>query len=74
VFSIARPGSLPEGAGNSAQDPLFANTTTGDLHIAAASPARDAADPASDLTGIASRDIDDEPRTSPADIGADQVP
>ncbi|MCW5802544.1 MAG: right-handed parallel beta-helix repeat-containing protein [Deltaproteobacteria bacterium] len=74
TFSIARPGTLPPGTGNSANDPMFADTTTGDLHIAAGSPARKAADPASDLTGIASHDIDGDARTSPADIGADQVP
>ncbi|MCW5803955.1 MAG: right-handed parallel beta-helix repeat-containing protein [Deltaproteobacteria bacterium] len=74
TFSIARPGSLPGGIGNSAQDPLFANTTTGDLHIAAGSPARRAADPTSDLTGIARQDIDGDVRVSPADIGADHTP
>jgi hypothetical protein len=47
--------------------------TTGDLHISATSPARGAADPASDLTGIAARDIDGDARTSPADLGADEV-
>jgi hypothetical protein len=74
AFSIARPGTLPSGAGNSAADPRFANTTTGDLHLQAGSPALDAADPASDLTGVAAKDIDGETRTAPADLGADQVP
>jgi hypothetical protein len=71
-YSIVRPGTLP--SGNSDADPLFKNTTTGDLHIESTSPARGAADPGSDLTGIASRDIDGDLRTAPADIGADQVP
>ena len=31
-------------------------------------------DPTSDLTGIASHDIDGDPRVSPADLGADQIP
>jgi Right handed beta helix region len=74
AYSIATPGALPPGSGNSAADPGFVNTTTGDLHISATSPARGAADPASNLTGPAERDIDGQPRTSPADIGADEVP
>ncbi|MCW5803701.1 MAG: right-handed parallel beta-helix repeat-containing protein [Deltaproteobacteria bacterium] len=74
AYSIARPGPLPPGTGNSAEDPLFANTTTGDLHIPAGSPAMRAADPGSDLAGIAARDIDGDARTSPADIGADHRP
>jgi hypothetical protein len=65
---------VPPGTGNSAADPGFANTTTGDLHISATSPARGAADPASNLTGPAERDIDGQLRTSPADLGADEVP
>jgi hypothetical protein len=73
AFSIVRPGTVPSGSGNSASDPMFKNTTTGDLHIEAASPARRAGDPNSDLTGIAARDIDGDPRTAPPDIGADQV-
>lgn len=74
AYSIARPGTVPPGVGNSGADPMFANTLTGDLHISASSPARHAADPASDLTGLAAHDIDGDPRVSPADIGADQVP
>jgi hypothetical protein len=74
AFSIARPGPLPPGTGNSASDPLFVNTTTGDLHVMAGSPALGAADPASDLTGAAEFDIDEQKRASPSDIGADEVP
>ena len=74
AYSISRPGTLPPGTGNSSSDPMFVNTTTGDLHIQAASPARGAADPASDLTGLAARDIDGDTRGTPADIGADDVP
>lgn len=73
AYSIVRPGTLPPGTGNAAGDPLFVNTTTGDLHIMTGSPARHAADPNADLTGIASTDIDGDSRMSPADIGADQV-
>ncbi|MGN6111072.1 MAG: right-handed parallel beta-helix repeat-containing protein [Kofleriaceae bacterium] len=74
TYSIVRPGPLPPGTGNSTDDPMFANTTTGNLHVMPGSPARNAADPASDLTGIAERDLDGDKRTPPADIGADEVP
>jgi hypothetical protein len=68
TFSIMRPGKVP--TGNSGSDPLFADPAKGDLHIPSGSPARRAADPGSDLTGIASHDIDGVVRVSPADIGA----
>jgi hypothetical protein len=73
MYSIATPGLLPPGTGNSSSDPLFVNATKGELHIQPGSPARHAADAGADLTGIASRDIDGDLRISPADIGADQV-
>lgn len=74
THSIVRPGTLPPGEGNSSADPLFVNTTTGDLHVRAGSPVLGAADPRTDLTGLAARDIDGDVRTVPADIGADEVP
>jgi hypothetical protein len=74
VYSIAQPGMLPVGPGNSSADPLFVNTTTGDLHLKPGSPALGAADPASNLMGVAERDLDGDPRTAPADLGADEVP
>jgi hypothetical protein len=73
AYSIVRPGTLPPGTGNSAADPMFINATTGDLHLQAGSPARQAADPAADLSGIAARDIDGDIRMAPADIGADEA-
>jgi hypothetical protein len=74
AYSIARPGTLPPGPGNSSADPLFVNTTTGDLHLKPGSPALGAADPTTNLTGVAERDIDGDLRTAPADLGADEVP
>lgn len=74
AYSIVRPGMVPVGTGNSGMDPLFQNTTTGDLHLKPGSPALRAADPSSNLTGLAAHDIDGDVRTSPADIGADEVP
>jgi hypothetical protein len=68
TFSIIRPGTVP--TGNSGSDPLFADPAKGNLHILTGSPAQHAADPVSDLTGIASHDIDGVARVSPADIGA----
>jgi len=72
AYSIARPGTMPPGAGNSATNPFFADPTKGDLHLQSTSPARRAADPGSDLTGVASHDIDGNVRATPADIGAYQ--
>jgi hypothetical protein len=70
-----RPGVLPPGRGNSSVDPLFVNQLIGDLHVRAGSPVRRAADPSSNLTGLAARDIDGDVRAHPtADIGADEVP
>lgn len=73
AFSISTPGVLPSGPGNSAADPLFVDPAVGNLHLQANSPARRAADPASDLTGVAALDIDGDQRSQPAEIGADQV-
>lgn len=73
AYSIAAPGSLPAGSGNSTADPQFVAPATGNLHLATTSPARRAADPASDLNGVAARDIDGDLRVAPADMGADQV-
>jgi len=74
AYSIATPGTLPTGTGNFALDPQFVNTTTGDLHIPAGSPAIDAADPAAVLTGLEAVDIDGDarPQGVHADIGADE--
>lgn len=74
AYSIARPGTpLPPAQNNTSSDPAFVDAAKGDLHIQPGSLARHAADPTSDLTGIASQDIDGDPRVAPADIGADQV-
>jgi hypothetical protein len=74
AHSIVRPGALPAGPSNSASDPMFVNMASGNLHLKPDSPALGAADPASDLTGPAARDIDGQLRKAPADIGADEVP
>lgn len=74
AYTIASPGPLPAGAGNTSVDPMFVNPATGDLHLAAASPARGRADPSTDLTGATAVDLDGQPRTAPAEIGADELP
>jgi hypothetical protein len=73
-YSLVYPGPVLPGIGNSSADPLFVDYTQGDLHLMAGSPARGAADPGADLTGPAAFDIDGDERTSPADLGADEVP
>jgi hypothetical protein len=73
-YSLVYPGPALPGIGNSSMDPLFESPVQGDLHLMADSLARGAADPASDLTGLAEIDIDGDRRTSPADIGADEIP
>lgn len=73
-YSIVSAGTVPPGIGNLHIDPMFVDTATGDLHIRPGSPAHRAADPASDLSGFAGRDIDGDMRIAPADIGADQLP
>lgn len=73
TYSIMRPGMLPTGTGNLAVDPMFVDPTLGNLHLKPGSPAQRAADPSSDLTGSAARDLDGEARIAPADIGADQL-
>jgi len=72
AYTIARPGALPPGTGNGISDPLLADPAKGDLRLQPSSPGRRAADPASDLSGIASHDIDGNARVAPADIGAYQ--
>lgn len=72
AYSIMRPGAVPTGTGNIASDPLFVDSSTGNLHLQSGSPARGVGDPAADLTGIAALDIDGDMRAAPPDIGADQ--
>jgi hypothetical protein len=73
-YSIVWGAALLPGPGNVNADPLFVNPAAGDLHVRSGSPALGRADPSSNLTGLAARDLDGDVRTSPADIGADEVP
>jgi hypothetical protein len=59
-----------DGGNNLNVDPML----TPDLHVMPSSLVRQKADPNADLSGIAARDIDGDPRIAPADIGADQLP
>lgn len=74
AYTLVERGPVPEGVGNRAADPMFLDAAHGDLHLRPGSPARRAADPAADLTGLAARDLDGHARTAPADLGAFQVP
>ncbi len=72
TYSIVKPGSLPMGIGNMTADPLFVGASGGNLRVQPASPAIRAADPDSDLTGLAARDLDGTLRARPATLGAYQ--
>lgn len=71
-YSLIAPGDI-SGTGNISGDPMFENPADGwDLHPSFRSPVIGAADPNSDLSGLAELDLDDMPRTKPATIGAYQ--
>lgn len=74
TYSIAKPGSLPSGPANMAVDPQFKDPAHDDLHVQPGSPAIHAADPLSDLAGLAARDLDGTRRMRPATLGAYQMP
>lgn len=71
-YSIIQQAGVT-GTGVITSDPMFVSST--DAHLQAGSPARNAANPTSDLTGLAAKDIDGKPRVAggaanAADIGA----
>jgi len=74
IFFQLPNGNTPAGSTNRTADPMFADPVGGDLHVRAGSPALGAADPATVLDALSRLDIDGDPRTRPADIGADEVP
>lgn len=61
-----------DGGNNLSVNPMFKSMS--DLHLMPESMAVKMADPSAKLDGIAAKDIDSEPRITPADIGADQLP
>jgi hypothetical protein len=69
VYSDIGPMAVT-GTGNSNDDPFLSS----DGHLGPGSPALQKVELGTDLSGLASRDIDGDPRVAPADIGADQVP
>jgi len=75
TYAYSDIGALPVQTGiNMTTNPLFKDGSAGDLHLMSTSPVRRMADPAADLSGLAARDIDGDPRVSRADLGADQTP
>lgn len=71
-YSLIFPGDVL-GTGNISVDPMFENPADGsDLHPIIRSPVIGAADPNSELSGLAELDLDDMPRTKPATMGAYQ--
>jgi hypothetical protein len=69
--TVTIPG-ITDGGHNKAIDPKLVSEAN-DPHLQPGSPAIKAANPATDLTGIAAKDIDGDARTMPADCGADQT-
>lgn len=74
AYSLIQPGPIPANAHNITGDPEFVDPIQGDLHLMSGSPAFHAADPAADVTGLVSDDIDGTPRMPPpATLGAYQM-
>ncbi|HEU0036311.1 MAG TPA: right-handed parallel beta-helix repeat-containing protein [Kofleriaceae bacterium] len=67
-------GAAQDGGNNKNVDPAFVDDVTGNLHVGNSSPVLGGGDPGIDLTGPAATDLDGDARTSPPDIGADEVP
>jgi Periplasmic copper-binding protein (NosD) len=74
AYSDIGPTGTVTGTNNINVDPMFLNPATGDLHLSPTSPVRGMADPTTDLTGPAAKDIDGQPRVQPSDLGADEIP
>jgi hypothetical protein len=76
AYSDIGPALTPtgnDGGNNLNVDPSFVNVST-DLHLQPATPIRSAANPAADLMGIASKDLDGNVRVPPATPGAYVAP
>lgn len=73
AYSIVRPGMLLALA---TVQPIRCSSTRRPVTFTFSqeAPARNAADPAAVLAGLAARDIDGDLRSTPADIGADEIP
>jgi hypothetical protein len=76
TYSFIQPDSAVQQAhAVTWKDPMFVDQDNGNLRLQTGSPARHAADPSADVSGVAERDIDDNPRMPPpATIGAFQLP
>ena len=69
LFNVSGPGAMPA-SGYTITDPMLAKDITGTYHLQAGSPAIDAI---TDTFPAVTADMDGQPRTSPLDIGADEV-
>ncbi|HET9622647.1 MAG TPA: right-handed parallel beta-helix repeat-containing protein [Kofleriaceae bacterium] len=72
AYSVIGPTKVAaenDGGNDTEADPKLA---ADGFHITAASSAHQHANQAADLTGIAAKDVDGDPRVKPADSGADQ--
>jgi hypothetical protein len=72
IGPVAIGGALNGPHNINPSDPNFISTT--DLSLMVGSPLRGQANPQADITGIAAKDINGRPRSTPADIGAYVVP
>jgi hypothetical protein len=76
AYSDIGPATLPaanDGSYSVNVDPSFVNELT-DLHLQPGTMVRGKANPGTDLTGIASKDMDGKTRIQPADLGAYVAP
>jgi hypothetical protein len=69
IFNVSGPGAMPA-TGYTITDPLLAKDITGTYHLQAGSPAINAI---TDTFSAVAADMDGQLRTSPLDIGADEV-
>jgi hypothetical protein len=69
LFNVSAPGAMPA-SGYMITDPMLAKDITGTYHLQSGSPAIDAI---TDTFPTVTADMDGQPRTSPLDIGADEV-
>ncbi|HEX6431851.1 MAG TPA: chondroitinase-B domain-containing protein [Niastella sp.] len=69
LFNVSGPGAMPA-SGYTIADPMLAKDITGTYHLQSGSPAIDAI---TDTFPAVTVDMDGQPRTSPFDIGADEV-
>ena len=74
TFSNIGPLPATFGTNNKNTDPGFMDENNGNLHLRQSDPQLTVTPSSNELTGLAARDIDDQPRAATTDMGADHVP